>query len=75
MAGSGTISTRKGLKKGCNMGASAATERIPETIEKGYGTPAHVSPEGTIYVKLDATMGTSSHYVMTSGSWLPYSAD
>ena len=77
MAGAGNTSLRKGLKHGCSMGAGAgtATERIPETIEKGFGTPTHVSPEGTVYVKLDATMGTTSHYRMASGSWAPMSDD
>jgi len=75
MAGSGTISLRTGCRKGLGMGASAATELIPDKVEKGYGTPTHVSPEGTIYVKLDATMGTTSHYRMVSGSWTPMSDD
>lgn len=75
MAGSGTTTLRRGLKRGCAAGAGAATEFIPEAVEKGYGTPTHVSPEGTIYVKLDATMGTTSHYRMVSGTWTPMSDD
>lgn len=75
MAGSGTITLREGLKQGCADGASVNTEFIPESVEKGYGTPTHVSPEGTIYVKMDATMGTTSHYRMASGTWAPMSDD
>lgn len=69
MAGSGTLSMRTGMRKGLNMGAGAATELIPDQVEKGFGTPTHAAPEGTLYVKLDATMGTSSHYRMVSGTW------
>jgi hypothetical protein len=62
-------SLRTGCKKGCANGAGAATEFIPREIETGFGTPTHVSPEGTIYVQMDATMGTSSHWRMVSGTW------
>lgn len=75
MAGSGSLNMRRGCKPGCAPGAGAAAERIPALIEKGYGTPTHVSPEGTVYIKLDATMGTSSHYRMASGSWAAMSDD
>ncbi|MCK5613485.1 hypothetical protein KAR91_67065 [Candidatus Pacearchaeota archaeon] len=75
MAGSGRFSMQNGMKKGFAMGAGAATELIPEKVEKGNGTPTHVSPEGTIYVKMDATMGTTSHYRMVSGTWTPMSDD
>jgi hypothetical protein len=77
MAGAGMLSMRTGMRKGlaAGAGASVATEKIPDVIEKGFGTPTHVSPEGTLYVKLDATMGTTSHYRMVSGSWKPMSDD
>ena len=75
MAGSGTTSLRTGLKKGLSQGGSGATELIPERVEKGFGTPTHSAPEGTLYVKLDATMGTTSHYRMVSGTWTPMSDD
>ena len=73
MAGAGTLSMRTGMKKGLNMGAGTgvATERIPEKVNKGFGTPTYVAPEGTIYIKLDATMGTASHFRMVSGTWKP----
>jgi hypothetical protein len=69
MAGDGFSTLTVGLKRGCCGGAGAATERIPDIVMKGYGTPVRVAPEGSIYVKLDATMGTSSHYRMVSGTW------
>ena len=68
---------RVGMRKGLGMGAGVgtATEFIPGENERGYGTPTHISPEGTIYIKLDATMGTTSHYRMVSGTWTPMSDD
>jgi hypothetical protein len=75
MAGAGSTSMKTGMKQGCSMGGGAASELIPSTVEKGYGTPTHAAPEGTIYVKLDATMGTASHYRMASGSWAAMSDD
>ena len=77
MAGAGTLTMRRGMRRGMAAGAGAgtATERIPERVTKGFGTPTHAAPEGTIYVKLDATMGTTSHYRMVSGSWAPMSDD
>jgi hypothetical protein len=75
MAGSGRHTLTVGLKKGCANGAGAATEFIPAKVEEGFGTPGQISPEGTIYIKKDATMGTTSHYRMVSGSWKPMSDD
>jgi len=77
MVGSGILSLRRGLKKGLGMGAGAVAELFPDLVERGYGTPTHVSPVGTIYVKLDATMGTSSHYLYTgtTTAWNPMSYD
>lgn len=77
MAGTGIHTFKNSCKKGCSNGAGAntATEKIPDKIEKGFGTPTHVSPEGSLYIKMDATMGTASHYRMVSGSWKPMSDD
>ena len=74
MAGSGTSSLRTGLKKGLR-GGGALDETAPK-VEYGYGTPTHASPIGTLYVKLDATVGTTSHYRMnSSAAWAPMSDD
>lgn len=68
MAGSGMKTFRRGFTHGERDGAGAGTEDF--AIEAGYGTPTHVSPAGTVYVKLDATMGTSSHFRCTTpGTW------
>lgn len=80
MAGSGSTSLKGGLRKGLSMGGSgtvSAGELIPEKVQKGYGTPTFPAPLGTIYVKLDATMGTTSHYRCTAetGTWAPMSDD
>ena len=77
MAGAGMTTLRVGMKRGLAAGAGAgvATEKIPDHVERGFGTPAHYAPEATIYVKLDATMGTTSHYRMVSGTWKPMSDD
>ena len=75
MAGSGRTSFGVGFRKGFSMGGATASELIPEKIEKGFGTPTHISPEGTVYAKLDATMGTTSHYRMVSSTWKPMSDD
>lgn len=76
MAGAGYTTLKLGLKEGCAAGAGAATEFIPEYVIKGYGTPSDITcPEGTLYVKLDATMGTTSHYRMVSGTWTAMSDD
>lgn len=77
MAGSGVINLRTGLKKGLANGAGTAAEFIPDRMEKGYGTPTHAAPVGTIYVKMDAAQGTSSHYLYTgtTTAWNPMSLD
>jgi len=51
---------KRGWRKSHGNGAGA-TDEFAE-VETGYGTPTHCAPLGTIYVKLDATMGTSSHF-------------
>ena len=71
MAGSGMTTWRRGWRSGRTNGASADTEDAK--LETGYGTPTHAAPEGTVYVKLDATMGSSSHYRRASGSWVAMS--
>ena len=80
MAGSGILGLKTGLRKGLSNGGSGTVsdgELIPHNIVKGYGTPTHSAPLGTIYVKLDATMGTTSHYRCTveTGTWKPMSDD
>ena len=46
-------------------------------VEVGVGTPAHSSPVETLYVKVDATPGTSSIYRNTdgAGTWAANSDD
>ena len=76
MAGDGYTQLKPGLRKGIAAGAGTSTEFITKNVVRGYGTPADKTcPEGTIYVKLDATMGTTSHYRMVSGTWTPMSDD
>jgi len=76
MAGDGYTQLKKGLRRGLAAGAGAGTEFIPNKVIRGFGTPGDITcPEGTIYVKLDATMGTTSHYRMVSGTWTPMSDD
>jgi len=75
MAGTGTTSLRTALKKGCSNGGGTSAELIPREVQTGFGTPTHTAPPGTIYVKLDATMGTSSHFRMQDSSWKIMSDD
>jgi hypothetical protein len=78
MAGSGRLTLTPGCVTGCADGAGTLVgEFIPSEVQKGYGTPTHPAPVGTIYVKMDATMGTSSHYRCTAatGTWAPMSDD
>lgn len=80
MAGSGIMGCRRALRVGCTMGGDdsvANGELIPEEVQKGFGTPTHPAPVGTIYVKLDATMGTASHFRCTAstGTWAAMSDD
>jgi len=76
MAGTGYTSLKHGMKRGMAAGAGAATEFIPNNVMRGFGTPVDkTATEGQIYVKLDATMGTTSHYRMVSGTWTPMSDD
>lgn len=74
MAGSGNKTFKTAFKKGLGQDSDVDT---PPGVEVGYGTPSHAAPKHTIYVKLDATMGTSSHYRNTDGSttWAAMSDD
>jgi len=66
-----------GTKNGLSGGLSVDKEPKP-AIECGVGTPAHCSPQGTVYVDLNATEGTSSHFRNddgTSGGWKAMSDD
>lgn len=67
-----------GCKNGMNgnYGAPAAAQEVGD-IEIGRGTPVHSSPIQTLYVKTDATPGTSSVYRNTdgAGTWAPNSDD
>jgi len=65
-----------GTKNGLSGGLSVDGEAKP-SIESGVGTPAHGAPLGTIYVDLNATLGTSSHFRNSDGAstWLPMSDD
>ena len=65
-----------GMKDGMNSGLSVDGERIP-TLETGVGTPAHAAPLGTVYIDLNATAGTASHFRNTDGSttWAAMSDD
>lgn len=64
MAGSGCITLRNGLKVGLKGGnaTSGSAGIAADEVELGYGTPTHISPDTTLYIKLDATLGTSSHF-------------
>ena len=47
-------------------------------IETGSGDPAHASPQGTLYIELTATAGTSSVHRQsdgTSSGWKDMSDD
>jgi len=57
-----------GMKNGLNKGLSVDGEVIPTKVETGVGTPAHAAPKGTVYVDLNATLGTSSHFRNNDGS-------
>jgi len=67
-----------GCKNGLNpsWGTPAAAKELGN-IEKGVGAPAHAAPTNTIYVRLDATPGTSSIYRNTTGAstWAANSDD
>ena len=65
-----------GCKTGLGGGLSVDGERIPN-IECGVGTPAHSAPLGTVYVDLNATLGTSSHFRNSdgAGTWVAMSDD
>ena len=65
-------STKNGLGKGRNVDGEFQGE-----MEHGTGTPAHSAPQGTVYVDLNATIGTSSHFRNTdgAGTWAVMSDD
>lgn len=65
-----------GCKNGLSGGLSVDGEAKPE-MEFGVGTPAHAAPLGTVYVDLNATLGTSSHFRNSDGSttWAAMSDD
>ena len=66
-----------GCKDGLAKGLSVDGEVTPSKVETGVGTPTHAAPLGTIYVDLNATLGTSSHFRNTDGSvtWAAMSDD
>ena len=66
-----------GMKNGLNGGLSVDGEVMPSTVETGVGAPAHSSPKGTVYVDLNATLGTASHFRNTTGAsvWATMSDD
>lgn len=68
----------KGTKNGLNpnWGVPGASQEYAG-IEHGSGTPVHASPQGTVYIDLDTTPGTSSHFRNTDGSttWAVMSDD
>jgi hypothetical protein len=67
------FSTRNGLNPNYGKGQGTKEEG---NMEAGVGTPTHASPIGTVYVKTDATMGTTSHYRRNaSNAWAPMSDD
>ena len=65
-----------GTINGMSGGLSNDGEMFP-AIESGVGAPGHSSPKGTVYVDLNATLGTTSHYRNTTGAsvWAPMSDD
>lgn len=67
-----------GCKNGLNgnWGSPAAANEVGD-MECGSGTPAHASPVETLYVKVNATPGTSSIYRNSDGSttWAAMSDD
>jgi|TARA_Y100000310_G_C20698489_1_gene827457 hypothetical protein len=68
------IGTKNGMNG--NWGSPAAAQEVGD-IEMGSGTPAHAAPIQTLYVKVDATPGTSSIYRNSDGSttWAANSDD
>ncbi len=68
------IGTKNGLNG--NWGSPAAAGEVGD-IETGVGNPGHAAPIQTLYVKVDATPGTTSIYRNSDGSttWAPNSDD
>lgn len=66
-----------GLKSGLGKGLNVDGEPDPGEIETGFGAPAHGAPQGTVYIDLNATVGTASHYRNTTGAstWAAMSDD
>ena len=74
MAGSGMLKLRKGTTKGLRAGDNSNAWNI----EQGWGTPTHAGVPNQVYVKGDATMGTTSHYrrhATATAVWSPMSDD
>ncbi len=65
-----------GTINGMSGGLSVDKENFP-AIECGVGIPAHSAPKGTVYVDLNATLGTASHFRNTTGAstWAAMSDD
>jgi hypothetical protein len=65
-----------GTRNGLSGGLSVDGEAEPG-IESGSGTPTHSAPLGTVYVDLNATLGTSSHFRNSdgAGTWVAMSDD
>jgi len=68
------IGCKNGLNS--NWGGLAAANECGD-IEVGVGTPAHSSPIQTLYIKVNATPGTSSIYRNSdgAGTWAANSDD
>lgn len=66
-----------GTRDGLGGGRSVDSEFKASKVETGVGTPAHAAPQGTVYIDLNATIGTSSHFRNTDGSttWAAMSDD
>jgi len=71
MAGSGH-NLVPGLK--CGLTGGDADGWNDEVII-GYGAISTVTPANAVYIKMDATMGTSSHYRNAAGTWTAMSDD
>ena len=66
-----------GTRNGLNKGLSVDGEVIPSEVSSGVGAPVHSAPKGSIYVDLNATLGTASHFRNTTGAsvWAAMSDD
>lgn len=65
MAGSG-----HNLVPGLHVGLTGGDEHgWCDEVIIGYGAISTVTPENAVYIKMDATMGTESHYRNKAGTW------